>query len=155
LPHLDEVISLHREALDLRPHPHPDRHLSLNNLGAALYTRYEKTPQALQDLDEAVSLMRECLACLPDFGIHRRGALVNISVALRSLYEQKRSLKDLEEAISCSRELVTEYYPIGFEERKQGLVELANQLQLRFEVTGNQDDLDEIRQLWGEVEEGV
>ncbi|RXW23674.1 hypothetical protein EST38_g2149 [Candolleomyces aberdarensis] len=154
LPHLEEVISLHREALDLRPYPHPDRHLSLNNLGAALYIRYEKT-QSIEDIDETISLMRECLGYLPAFSIHRQGALTNLSVFLRSLYEKKRSLDDLEEAITYSRELVAEYYPIGHEDHKQALVELGIQLQLHFEATGNQDDLDEITQLWGEVEEGI
>ena len=35
---LDKVISLHRQALDLRPPPHPYRPSSLNNLATTLWT---------------------------------------------------------------------------------------------------------------------
>ncbi|EPT05738.1 hypothetical protein FOMPIDRAFT_1111310, partial [Fomitopsis schrenkii] len=37
---LDSAITLHREALELRPAGHPDRSSSLNNLATALHTRF-------------------------------------------------------------------------------------------------------------------
>ncbi|KAJ2934095.1 hypothetical protein H1R20_g3008, partial [Candolleomyces eurysporus] len=43
---LEETISLNREALKLRSFPHPDRSLSLNNLGNALRDRYQRTTTA-------------------------------------------------------------------------------------------------------------
>ena len=57
---LDEVISLHREALLLRPAPDPHRSMSLNNLVTALQTRF-KQQGASNDLDEVTSLRREAL----------------------------------------------------------------------------------------------
>ena len=50
---LDEAISLHREALGLRPAPHPHRSDSLNDLAAALDTRFGQSGQR-DDLDEAI-----------------------------------------------------------------------------------------------------
>jgi tetratricopeptide (TPR) repeat protein len=57
---LDEAISLHQEALVLRPAPHPDRSTSLNNFANALQTRFEQRG-ASNDLDEAISLHCEAL----------------------------------------------------------------------------------------------
>ncbi|KAF8521643.1 hypothetical protein JB92DRAFT_3275043, partial [Gautieria morchelliformis] len=38
---LEEAISLHREALELRPAPHPDRSSSLYNMALALLTWFK------------------------------------------------------------------------------------------------------------------
>ncbi|RXW18554.1 hypothetical protein EST38_g7305 [Candolleomyces aberdarensis] len=55
--HLKEAISMHREALDLRPHPHPNRHWSLYRLGCALNSLFDhsKSVSHLKDatLDDA------------------------------------------------------------------------------------------------------
>jgi hypothetical protein len=52
----------HREALGLLPAPHPDRSVSLNNLGAVLYRRFSQTGQ-IEDVDEAIALHRERPRC--------------------------------------------------------------------------------------------
>src|SRR5882757_6880920 len=56
---LDEAISLHRQALELRL-PNPNGPDSLNDLGIALLTRFEQGGQKI-DLDEAIFLHRQAL----------------------------------------------------------------------------------------------
>lgn len=55
---VQEAISMHREVLRLRPHPHPDRHHSPNNLGIALYSLFPYS-QSVSDIEEAISMHRE------------------------------------------------------------------------------------------------
>ena len=57
---LDEAISLLRQALELRPPPHPDRSSSLNNLALALSACFDKGGQQ-SDINEAISLHRQAL----------------------------------------------------------------------------------------------
>ena len=61
---LDEAIVLHREALNLRPAPNPDRSSSLNSLAVAIQMRSEQAGDH-SDLDEAIVLHREALYLLP------------------------------------------------------------------------------------------
>ena len=57
---LEEAISLHREALNLRPAGHPDRPISLNHLAGCLTIRFEK-PDMPTDLDEIITFHRAIL----------------------------------------------------------------------------------------------
>jgi tetratricopeptide (TPR) repeat protein len=63
---LEEAITCHREALALRPHGHPDRSSSLNNLANAVSTRFEQLGR-MEDLEEAITCHREALASLPSW----------------------------------------------------------------------------------------
>lgn len=58
-----EALELHREALALRQSPHPDRGMSLNNLAAAIQTRFEQQGNAV-DVTEAIELHKEALALI-------------------------------------------------------------------------------------------
>ena len=57
---LDNAGFLHRDALDLRPAPHPDRSMSLSNLANASHTRFNQSGQH-DDLDEEISFHRDAL----------------------------------------------------------------------------------------------
>ncbi|KAH9485807.1 hypothetical protein JR316_0002722 [Psilocybe cubensis] len=57
---LEECISLHRRALQLRPHPHIERVASLSNLATSLFVRF-KNGGTIDDLTESISLYRLCL----------------------------------------------------------------------------------------------
>jgi len=61
---LEEATRCHREALNLRPHGHPDRSSSLNNLANALSTRFEQLG-GMKDSDEAIGCHREALLMAP------------------------------------------------------------------------------------------
>ena len=63
LADLETAIYLFREALDRRPAPHPLRSDSLNDLAAALVTRFVQTNQR-RDLDEALQLRFEVMSQL-------------------------------------------------------------------------------------------
>ncbi|KIM56890.1 hypothetical protein SCLCIDRAFT_88649, partial [Scleroderma citrinum Foug A] len=58
---LDEAISLHQSALDLRPTGHSDRSDSLHSLALCFSDRYDKQG-AIADLEEAITLGRAALA---------------------------------------------------------------------------------------------
>ncbi|KAF8968449.1 hypothetical protein BDZ97DRAFT_2072848 [Flammula alnicola] len=138
---LDEAISLHREALGLRPAPRPDRSMSLNNLAYALQTRFEQSGTS-NDLDEAILLHREALALLPAPHPNRSQSLNNLANALRSHFEQQGAPNDLDEAISLHREALA-LRPAPHPDRSTSLNSLAYALQTRFGQRGASDDLDE------------
>ena len=100
---LDEAIYLLREALLLRPAPHPDRSMSLNNLAATLQTCFEQRG-ASNDLDEAISLRREVLLLRPAPHRYRSWSLHNLANALQTRFEQRGASKDLDEVTSLRRE---------------------------------------------------
>jgi tetratricopeptide (TPR) repeat protein len=100
---LEEAISLHREALELRPSPHPDRSQSLSNLGNALGDRYNYTGAAT-DLEEAILLLREALELRPSPHSLRSLSLNNLGLALLDRYRRTGAVADLEETISLLRE---------------------------------------------------
>ncbi|KAJ2930644.1 hypothetical protein H1R20_g6443, partial [Candolleomyces eurysporus] len=100
---IDKAISLHREALKLLPSPHPDRSLSLNNLGNALIDRHWLTG-TMADLEEAVSVYREALNLQPSFHPFRSNSLDNLGGVLLDRHGCTGSTADLEEGISLLRE---------------------------------------------------
>ncbi|KAJ2929788.1 hypothetical protein H1R20_g7287, partial [Candolleomyces eurysporus] len=150
--HIEEAISVHREALDLRPNPHPDRHRSLYYLGLAFYSHFMKTG-SIGHFDEAVSLSREALTHDLDIPSSRSNTLVWLIAYLIPRYTKTQSTGDLDDAIMYTHELVVEHFLEGHERRGWALDNLRSQLQLRFDATGKQDDLDEILKLEEEITE--
>ena len=144
---LDEAISLHREALLLRPASHPNRSASLNNLASSLRTRFEKRGAAI-DLDEAISLHRQALILRPAPHPDRSGSLNNLANALETRFEQQgASLNDLDEAISFRREallLRPAHHPLYSSLLKY----LAIALRIRFDQSHLLHDLTEAISLY-------
>ena len=58
---MEEGIACHCQALDFRPHSHPNRSSSLNNLGNAVCTRYIQLGR-MEDLEEVIKCYRQALA---------------------------------------------------------------------------------------------
>ncbi|RXW19568.1 hypothetical protein EST38_g6296 [Candolleomyces aberdarensis] len=137
---IEEAVSLQREALNLRPHPHPDRHLSLRS---ALY-KFFKEAGSVENLDEAISLRREALSYRLALPYPLPFTLRGLVESLGCRYDKSGSLADLDEAIGYARELVVEHYLEGHERRETALDKLQSLLKLRFEATGDRDDLEEI-----------
>jgi hypothetical protein len=129
---------MHCEALGL-PRLRVHRHPSLRYLSAALYDRFNEL-QSVEDLDEAISLCREAFA-VPHSS--RPDTLSALTRYLRTRYDINQSIEDLEESIACSRELVVKHYLEGHKCRDQTMGKLQSLLQLRFEATGKQGDLDD------------
>ncbi|KAJ2929785.1 hypothetical protein H1R20_g7289, partial [Candolleomyces eurysporus] len=148
--HIEEAISVHREALNLKPHPHPDRHLSLYYLGLAFYSHFMETG-SIGNFDEAVSLSREALAHNLDTPSSRPDTLVWLITYLIPRYAETQSTGDLDDAIMYTHELVVKHFLQGHERRGWALDNLRSQLQLRFNATGNQDNLDAISELEEEI----
>ncbi|RXW19565.1 hypothetical protein EST38_g6295 [Candolleomyces aberdarensis] len=147
--HIEEAISLHREALSLLPHSHPYRPCSLGDLGSALYMRF-KEAGSVENLDEAISLRREALSYRLAPPYFLPSTLRGLIESLGCRYGKSRSPADLDEAIGYARELVVEHYLEGHKRRDLALEKLQSLLRLRFEATGNQDDLEEIEK-WKEM----
>ena len=137
---------MHRTALNLCPPPRLSSNNFLKDLSAALYDRFDEVG-SIEDLDEAISLRRRVLEIRH---LSRPDTLSTLVRYLQTRYHRNQSIGDLEEAISFSRELVAEHYLEGHKDRDRTLGELGLLLQLRFEATGNQGDLDEIEKLKGE-----
>ncbi|THH12051.1 hypothetical protein EW146_g7828, partial [Bondarzewia mesenterica] len=145
---LDRSILLHREALRLRPYPHPHRRESLIKLADALEERSNRTI-SIQDLDEAVTLYREALRsqrllpALYTFSPGHPGTVTNnLALLLGRRFEQTGWIDDLEEAVSFHREALS-LHPATHPDRPLLLNNLGNMLRIRFEHVGQLDDLEE------------
>ncbi|KAJ2927371.1 hypothetical protein H1R20_g9725, partial [Candolleomyces eurysporus] len=99
----EEAISLHREALLLRPSPHEDRWMSLRSVGSTLLDR-DRFARTTLGLEEAISLNRVALELLPSSHPERWLLLNNFGHTLLDRYWQMGTIADLEEGISLHRE---------------------------------------------------
>ncbi|KAG8997433.1 hypothetical protein FRB94_007659 [Tulasnella sp. JGI-2019a] len=59
---LDESITYHREALNLRPEGHPCRSVSLSYLAVGLHTRFQQTEDK-GDIDECIKYIFSLMTC--------------------------------------------------------------------------------------------
>jgi hypothetical protein len=78
---LEEAITCHRQALALRPHGHPNRSDSLNNLANAVSTRFQQLG-GMEDLEEAITCHRQALALRPHGHPDRSSSLNNLASAV-------------------------------------------------------------------------
>ena len=100
---LNEAISLHRLALELRPPPHPLRSNSLNSLASALSTRFHRGDQQ-SDLNEAISLYQQALELQLAPNPNQSSLLSNLANALWTRFQKGGQQSDLNEAISLKRQ---------------------------------------------------
>ncbi|RXW15370.1 hypothetical protein EST38_g10484 [Candolleomyces aberdarensis] len=113
---LNEAISHHREALGLRPAPHPNRCESLTGLANALGNLYASNGD-IKPLTEAISLHREALTLCPEPHPHRPASLNNLATSLDTLFECYGDIDALQEAVSLYREalpLCPAHHPLRF-----------------------------------------
>ncbi|KZP03299.1 hypothetical protein FIBSPDRAFT_807934, partial [Athelia psychrophila] len=138
---LEEAITHHRRALDLRPSGDPDRSMSLNNLATALHTRFRNTGQMV-DLEEAVTHHRRALDLRPPGHPDRSMSLNNLASTLHTRFENTGQMVDLEEAITHHRGDL-DLRPPGHPDHSIPLNNLVTALRTRFENTGQMVDLEE------------
>jgi CHAT domain-containing protein/tetratricopeptide (TPR) repeat protein len=142
-PHsIDEVISLHYEALGYYSKSHPDRELLLCNLGGALGARYQH--QGIhRDLDEAIAFLNEARALLPADDPGRAMSVNNLAAALSARFDHRGDDKDLDEAIKLHEEALN-LMRVGHPYRYMALNNLANGVSTRFKHRGNDGGIDVI-----------
>ncbi|KAJ2920511.1 hypothetical protein H1R20_g16583, partial [Candolleomyces eurysporus] len=143
---LEEAIPMYREALELRPPSDPDYPFSLHRLGNALLKRHQRTG-TMADVEEAISLLREALESRPPPHPARLRPLSSLVASLRAMYEETHTLSHLQEAIAHCEELLEFPYAVGHQDRAEWLFDLGSLLQMRFDATGQADDLSKIARL--------
>ncbi|RXW17520.1 hypothetical protein EST38_g8331 [Candolleomyces aberdarensis] len=65
---MEQAVLMYRKALNLRLHPHPHRSNSLDNLGMALYSLFERE-WSISHLEEATSMHRHSIHSLNTIGV--------------------------------------------------------------------------------------
>ncbi|KAJ2918218.1 hypothetical protein MD484_g2207, partial [Candolleomyces efflorescens] len=147
---LEEAILCFREALKLRPSAHPDHSLYLHGLGDALLERYRHSG-AVKDLEETIVSYRKTVDLCPSHSQESSTGRASLATSLQLLYERTRSLSTLQEAIVLRAELLAFHYLEGHQDRVECLGDLANFFQMRFDVTGEEEDLAQIAELRDEA----
>ncbi|RXW22015.1 hypothetical protein EST38_g3829 [Candolleomyces aberdarensis] len=148
---LNESILHHRDVLALRPTPHPDRALLLNNLGYSLYTLYEHNEDA-NALNEGISHLRDALVLHPAPHPNRPSLLNNLATALLSQHRHNGEIGTLNEAIVLRHELLV-LRPLGHRYRVYYAERFVEMLVIRFALTGEEADRDEIEVSQRELDE--
>ncbi|KAG1815346.1 CHAT domain-containing protein [Suillus variegatus] len=149
-PHaLDEVISLHYDALGYYNTGHAHRGGLLGNLAIMLRTRFKRRGND-KDLDQAIVLLREALALRPVGHPDRSMSLNNLANQLSTRFDHRGNDEDLDQAIELHREALS-LHPVGHTHRSTSLNNLAVRLSVRFEHRGNDEDLDQAITLHKEV----
>ncbi|KAG1733304.1 CHAT domain-containing protein, partial [Suillus lakei] len=136
---LDRAISLHREALTLRPPGDLDHDTTLHNLALALNTRYDEL-HVSDDLNEAIDMYRESLRVVRADDSERHLTLSNLSSALCSRYMQTQKNEYVEEAIDLCQESLAALPPLH-PDRWFGYRWLKEAYLSRYEILDNPTDL--------------
>ncbi|KAG1724870.1 CHAT domain-containing protein [Suillus lakei] len=137
---LDEVISLHYDALGYYNATHAYRVVLLGNLGLMLVTRFRRRGND-EDLDRAIALQKEALALCPVGHKDRSSFLNNLATQLSTRFEHRGNDEDLDQGIALHREALA-LHPVGHPDLSKSLNNLATQLSTRFKHQGNDEDLD-------------
>ncbi|KAG1763225.1 TPR-like protein [Suillus occidentalis] len=138
---LDEVISLHYDALGYYNAMHACRGQLLGNLSTMLITRFNRRGN-VEDMDQAITLAREVLALCPVSHTDRPMSLNNLSNELSTRFAHQGNAEDLDQAIALQREALA-LHPVGHTDQSKSLNNLAAQLSTRFAHRGNAEDLDQ------------
>lgn len=149
LQDLDKAIVVYRQAVEICPTGHPDRHIAINNLGTAIYTRFSQTPNS-QDLEEAIQLYREALELKIPHDSDRGSSFSNLARVVRLRFEQTGAMKDLDEAIELHQKSL-KLYPPGHPDRASSCGHIANAVLTRFNQVGKMQDLEDAIDLTREV----
>jgi hypothetical protein len=115
------LFSTDKHSTFLRPHGHPLRSTSLNNLAVHLSTQYNLL-EAMDDLDEAIVLGREALNLRPQGHPNRSGSLDNLASYLCNRFTRLKHLQDKEQLFSLYALLVHFRLPLVFLSLEHGSV---------------------------------
>ncbi|KAG1799048.1 CHAT domain-containing protein [Suillus plorans] len=138
---LDEVISLHYDALGYYNTGHARRGQLLCNLAVMLEIRFERRGND-KDFDQAIALQMEVLALIPVGHTYRYKALDNLANHLSIRFKRRGNDEDLDQAITLRREALA-LCPVGHTDRFLLISNLAAQLSIHFHHRSNAEDLDQ------------
>ncbi|RXW13453.1 hypothetical protein EST38_g12401 [Candolleomyces aberdarensis] len=125
--------------------------MSLNNLGIALRALYGRNGD-INALNESISHHHDALALRPAPHPDRGQSLNNLSTDLLSQYKHDREIGILNEAIVLRRELLI-LHPPGHLYRAFYVKHFVELLEIRFALTGEEADRDEIQASQRELDE--
>lgn len=137
---LEEAVRRLQQAVELTPHASPALPSRLNSLATVLFTRYQRTgdiQDSQGDLGRAILAVQDAIEMArarpadQDLDMFR----TNLSVLLINRYNQGSDIRDLNEAIENGEEAVRDRNPSHY--NNQGI-----NLERRFQLTGNSEDLD-------------
>ncbi|KAG1897217.1 uncharacterized protein F5891DRAFT_957420, partial [Suillus fuscotomentosus] len=148
LEEVDATISHFRDALALRPQPHPDHPFSLYNLARVLTWHHSKKG-TVADIREAAQLYCELLPLCPD-GSYLRSIVAGNDVICVIGGSSELSMDASDEAVH-HRRVVLELCPLGHPFRSGALASLGRVVKARFDQHGSIDDLDTSIQLHREA----
>lgn len=142
---LNEAITLHRAALELRPFGSRRRSLSLREPAICLSDRFG-SQGAADDLEEAVRLGRVALALYPPGYPNRGVSLSSLACDLSTRFRKYADVHGLEKVIELHRAAL-ELHPSGHSQWLSSLQNLAVRLASRYGIMGVAADLDS-KKLW-------
>jgi CHAT domain-containing protein/ferredoxin len=146
---LDEVISLHYDALRYYSTGHAYRGQLLGNLGIMLLIRFQRRGND-GDLDQAIAFQEQALALHPVGHPDRLVSLNELAHVLSNRYRHRGNDEDLDQAITLQKEALA-LCPVGHPDRSKSLHNLAIKFSSRFDHRGNEEDLDQAITLQGEA----
>ncbi|KAG2159485.1 uncharacterized protein EDB93DRAFT_290536 [Suillus bovinus] len=149
LQDIDATTSLFRDALALRPQPHPDHPLSLYDLILALTWRHNKK-STVADIRESAQLYHEVLPLCTE-GTYLRNIAAGGNGVDYVIVECINLLTDASDEGIHLRTVVLELCPLGHRLRHRAFDELAAAVRARFDQHGSIDDLDTSIQLCREA----
>ena len=105
----------------------------------------------MNDLEETIACHRKSVDLSPPHSQESSTGRASLATSLQLLYERTRILLTLQEAIVLRAELLAFHYLEGHQDRVECLGDLANLFQMRFDVTGEEEDLAQIAELRDEA----
>lgn len=132
-----EELSLMEQALHASPLGHPYRAAALRGLGVSSQLLYNRS-NAVEDLQKSLDLHYEALQLCPLDSPIRLKVLNGIGIQLLLRYQAWGKKADLDTAIEVGQQVLQ-----AAPNRLPPLVTLANELESRFWLTGNINDLVE------------
>ncbi|GHB62030.1 CHAT domain-containing protein [Streptomyces viridiviolaceus] len=147
---LAEALTLLRRAEALLPPGHPERAVTLSDLGLVLTSSYQRTGRR-EELNEAVRVMREAVASTPEEHEILSVRLLNLGMALGLRHQLLGDGEDLREAQECRRR-ARELPGLGRAHRATVLGSTAISVMTGFERAADPDArLDEAIRLFREA----
>ncbi|EIN06799.1 hypothetical protein PUNSTDRAFT_136629 [Punctularia strigosozonata HHB-11173 SS5] len=138
---IDQSIEFRREILKYtRERSHVRHWTSAANLAIDLRLRYASTGE-LGDLEEAIELCHEAMAANPDPSAQSSSSEA-LSHALMFRFAETRDIADLNDALKWNRRALSLREPSHLFYNEYAITRI-NQLCIRFETTGEQEDLEE------------
>ena len=137
---LNRAVEVTGMAVDVTPQDHPDRAVSLNNLGSWLGSRFELTG-SMDDLNRAIEVTGMAVDVTPQDHPERAGHLSNLGGWLGSRFKRTGSMDDLNRAVEVTG-MAVDVTPQDHPNRAGYLSNLGGWLGSRSERTGSMDDLN-------------